>query len=153
VTGLVTDVCPGEILWSGECEGGCSHLLLSLLRLQFVAYWSGVIMIREIASDLTAAAVSGADFIPDHKLYVIPCGTAGEAARLATVLNSDVVRGLVRAFSVSTSLTGSFLRYVGVRDLADYPDGDGTDGWLAGTLGVGVEQLATLRRALSSSPI
>lgn len=111
------------------------------------------VLIREIASNLTAAAVSGFEFMPDHKLYVIPCGTAGEAERLATVLNSDVVCSLVRAFSVSTSLTGSFLRYVGIRDLADYRDDDGTDAWLAGALGISVDQLGTLRQALATSPI
>ena len=52
-----------------------------------------------------------------------------------------------------TSLTGSFMRYVGVGDLADYPDDDGTDAWLAGALGISVEQLGTLRQALASSPI
>lgn len=111
------------------------------------------VLVREIATDLVTAAVSGKHLIPDHKLYVIPCQTANEASRLAGVLNSDVVRGLVRAFSVSTSLTGSFLRYVGVRDLADYPDNDGSDEWLAGALGLTTDQLRVLRQALATSPI
>jgi hypothetical protein len=111
------------------------------------------VLIREIAADLVTAAVSGKHLVPDHKLHVIPCQTADEAVRLATVLNSDVVRALVRAFSVSTSLTGSFLRYVGVRDLSDYPDDDGSDNWLAGALGLTLDQLLVLRQALTTSPI
>ncbi len=111
------------------------------------------VLVREIASDLVAAAVSGSHIIPDHKLYVIPCASTGEATRLATVLNSDVVRAVVRAFSISTSLTGSFLRYVGVRDLADYPDDDGSDDWLAGALRLTVDQLRVLRETLAESPV
>jgi hypothetical protein len=111
------------------------------------------VFVREIASDLVAAAASGRDLIPDHKLYVIPCATAAEAERLTAVLNSDVVRAVVRAFSISTSLTGSFFRYVGIRDLSDYSDNDGSDDWLAGALGVSVDQLRILREALATSPI
>jgi hypothetical protein len=111
------------------------------------------VLIREIATDLITAVASGKHLIPDHKLYVIPCQTAEEAARLATVLNSDVVRALVRAFSVRTSLTGSFLRYVGIRDLADYSDNDGSDQWLAGALGLTEDQLRVLRQALATSPV
>lgn len=111
------------------------------------------VLVREIASNLIAAPVSGRNIIPDHKLYVIPCLTQEEAAGLARVLNSDVVGALVRAFSVSTSLTGSFLRYVGVRDLSDYPPDDGSDSWLAGALNLTLDQLETFRHSVASSPI
>lgn len=76
------------------------------------------VVIREIARGMIAAPVHGSDVIPDHKLYVIPCKTAGEADLLAMVLNSRIVSYLVRSFSISTSITGSVLRYVGIPDLS-----------------------------------
>jgi hypothetical protein len=77
------------------------------------------VVIREIATGMVAAPVHGADIIPDHKLYVIPCKTAAEADLLATVLNSIVVSYLVRSFTISTSITGSVLSYVGIQDLSE----------------------------------
>jgi hypothetical protein len=111
------------------------------------------VVVREIAADLVAAQVSGKQLIPDHKLYVIPCADADEARRLAYVLNSDVVRALVRSFSVSTSITGSFLRYVGIRDLRDHAGQEDTDAWLAQALGLSESELLAFRAALEESPI
>jgi hypothetical protein len=82
--------------------------------------------------------------IPDHKLYVIPCSSAGEADRLARVLNSRVVHYMVLCFSVSTSVTGSFLRYVGVRDLSNEENPGDEDESLASALGVSLDELRTL---------
>ena len=110
------------------------------------------VVVREIASDLIAAPVSGKEMIADHKLYVIPCSSGDEARRLAYVLNSDVVRALVRSFSVSTSVTGSFLRYVGIRDLRDHSEGEGSDMWLAEALGLSEVELQSFRAAVSESP-
>ena len=76
------------------------------------------VVVREIAAGMIAAPVHGRDIIPDHKLYVIPCGSALEADRLSAVLSCRVVDYLLRSFSVSTSITGSFLRYIGVGDLS-----------------------------------
>lgn len=111
------------------------------------------VVVREIAADLVAAQVIGKEVIPDHKLYVIPCGSSDEARRLACVLNSDVVRGLVRSFSVSTSVTGSFLRYVGIRDLHNLDGKEDTDTWLADALGLAEDDLRAFRSALANSPI
>ena len=76
------------------------------------------VVIREIARGMIAAPVHGADIIPDHKLYVIPCKTAAEADLLSEILNSRVISYLVRSFSISTSITGSVFRYVGIPDLS-----------------------------------
>jgi hypothetical protein len=76
------------------------------------------VVIREIARGMIAAPVHGVDIIPDHKLYVIPCKTAMEADLLAMILNSRVISYLVRSFSISTSITGSVFRYVGIPDLS-----------------------------------
>lgn len=130
-------------------------------------YWLGIysvttaalseykVVVREIATDLVAAqlVVDGGETVPDHKLYVIPCASADEARRLAYVLNSDVVRGLVRSFSVSTSVTGSFLRYVGIRELGDLDGQEDTDTWLADALGLAEDDLRAFRSALAESPI
>lgn len=75
------------------------------------------VVVREIAKEMIAAAVHSAEIVPDHKLYVIPCRTASEADRLTSVLNSSAVDYLLQSFSISTSITGSFLRYIGIVDL------------------------------------
>ena len=79
------------------------------------------VVVREISSGMIAAAIHGSEIIPDHKLYVIPCKSALEADRLAVVLNSSVVDYLLQSFSISTSITGSFLRYIGIIDLSVLP--------------------------------
>jgi len=76
------------------------------------------VVVREIALGLVAAAVDGREVVPDHKLYVIPVGSAAEGALLTQVLNTDVVNYTLRSFALSTSISGSFLRYIGVRDVA-----------------------------------
>jgi SAM-dependent methyltransferase len=111
------------------------------------------VLVREIAADLTAAAVTGSHVVPDHKLHVIPCATDDEARRLALVLNDDVVRGFIRAFAITTSLTGSFLRYVGINDLGDHNGDERTDAWLGGALGLTAQELDSLREAIRSSPV
>jgi hypothetical protein len=103
------------------------------------------VVVREIASDLLAARLSSKEAIPDHKLYVIPCGNADEAQNLSLVLNSEPVRAVVRSSSMSTSLTGSFLRYVGIRSLSGHNGTVGSDDWLANSLGLTVVQLRALR--------
>jgi len=103
------------------------------------------VVVREIAQGMIAAAVRGTDVIPDHKLYVIPCSSAAEADRLAGVLNSRVVHYLVMCFSVSTSVTGSFLRYVGIRDLFQMENEPADhESSLASALGIGIDELRTL---------
>jgi hypothetical protein len=69
------------------------------------------------------------------------------------VLNADVVRALVRSFSISTSLTGSFLRYVGIRELRDHDGQEDTDEWLAEALGLTDADLRIFRTAVTDSPI
>jgi len=102
------------------------------------------VVIREVAQGMIAAAVHGADVIPDHKLYVVPCSSATEAERLARVLNSRVVHYMVMCFSVSTSVTGSFLRYIGIRNLASGAQPADEEESLADALGVSRDQLRTL---------
>jgi len=102
------------------------------------------VVIREIAQGMIAAAVHGADVIPDHKLYVIPCSSASEADRLARVLNSRVVHYMVMSFSVSTSVTGSFLRYIGIRNLSMADEPPDEEESLAAALGVSLDQLRAL---------
>ena len=91
---------------------------LSLYSVTIAALAPHKVVVREIAGGMIAAAVHGAAIVPDHKLYVIPCNTAAEADRLARVLNSHIVDYLLQSFSISTSITGSFLRYIGVVDLS-----------------------------------
>ncbi len=108
------------------------------------------VVVREIAGGMIAAPVHSSNIIPDHKLYVIPCRSAREADLLARVLNSRVVDFVLRAFSVSTSITGSFLRYIGVQDLAAIPDNRDEETLLASALGLTLEQYRTLDRIAAS---
>ena len=111
------------------------------------------VVIREIASGMIAAPVHGRGIIPDHKLYVIPCQSAREAEQLSEVLNSQVVDYLLRAFSLSTSVTGSFLRYIGIRDLSDAPVGLEGEPLLTYALGLDIDQYRTLDQISSAEVV
>lgn len=110
------------------------------------------VVVREIATGMVATAVHGADIVPDHKLYVIPCKTASEAERLAWILNAPVVDYLLRCFSISTSITGSFLRYIGVVDLNELsPEMEG-DALVAAALGLTPSEYRNLEAVARSEP-
>ena len=111
------------------------------------------VVIREIASGMIAAPVHGSEVIPDHKLYVIPCQSAREADQLSEVLNSQIVDYLLRAFSISTSVTGSFLRYIGIRDLSNAPADLEGEPLLTHALGLDAEQFRTLYQIASSEAV
>lgn len=102
------------------------------------------VVVREIASEMIAAAVHSAEIVPDHKLYVIPCKKAAEADRLTSVLNSPVVDFLLQSFSVSTSITGSFLRYIGIVDLNTLDPMLEGDALVAKALGLTPSQYSSL---------
>jgi len=97
------------------------------------------VVIREIARGMIAAAVHGVDIIPDHKLYVIPCKNAAEADLLATILNSRVISYLVSSFSISTSITGSVFRYVGIPDLSNVKPEQDQELTIAKALGISLD--------------
>lgn len=102
------------------------------------------VVLREIANGLIAAPLHGERLVPDHKLYVIRCETAGEADRLSAVLNSRVVSYLVRAFSQNTSITGSLFRYVGIRDLKDLAGDLESEEFLAEAVGTSLDEYRSL---------
>jgi hypothetical protein len=104
-------------------------------------------VIREISDGVIAAPVAGDDLMPDHKLSVIPCASHREAERLAAVLESPVVNFLVRSFALSTSLTGSFLRYVGIRDLQALPETSTAAEDMAQALGLNMSEYERLAGA------
>jgi SAM-dependent methyltransferase len=108
------------------------------------------VVVREIATGMIAAAVHDRSAIPDHKLYVIPCLTLVEADALAEVLNSPIVDYVIRAFSVSTSITGSFLRYVGIRDLSRVTGGEDRDQLLQEALGISADEVRILESIAQS---
>ena len=99
------------------------------------------VVYREIASRTIAAAVRDPLAIPDHKLYVIACTSLEESVLLAQVLNSDIVDLVVRAFSLTTSITGSLLRYVGIGDLSADPPEELSPEVLASYLGLELDAL------------
>ncbi len=98
------------------------------------------VVVREIAGGMVATAVHDSETIPDHKLYVIPCKTAVEADRLTSVLNSTVVDYLVRSFSITTSITGSLLRYIGIDDLTTLAEDLEGDAFISQALGLTPDQ-------------
>lgn len=102
------------------------------------------VVVREIADGMIAAAIHDADTVADHKLYVIRCSDRSEADRVAAVLSSPVVDFLIKGFAISTSLTGSFLRYVGVRELSADSFPVGSIETLAASLGLSPEQYAAV---------
>ena len=110
------------------------------------------VVVREIAQGMIAAVLEDPMQVPDHKLYVIGCGSAVEAHLLAQTLNSDVVDGLLRAFTVSTSISGSFLRYIGIQRVSER-GASSDEEQLAATLDVTIEELRELREALANSAL
>ena len=117
---------------------------LGLYSITTAALAKHKVVVREIASGMVAAAVHSDQVIPDHKLYVIPCSSTLDADRLAFVLNSRVVDYMIRSFSNVTSITGSFLRYIGVRDLATVDRSLEGDELLAEALGLSIDQFRDL---------
>ena len=111
------------------------------------------VVIREIASGMIAAPVHSSEVVPDHKLYVIPCQSAREADQLSEVLNSEIVDYMLRAFSVSTSVTGSFLRYIGIRDLSSAPAELEGESLLSYALGLDADQYRTLDQIASAENV
>jgi hypothetical protein len=119
-------------------------------------YWLGIysvttaalaqhkVVIREIARGMIAAPVHGGDIIPDHKLYVIPCKSAQEADLLAMVLNSRVVNYMVRSFSISTSITSSVFRYIGIKDLSEMRAEPNQETMISNALGITLDAYRTL---------
>ena len=108
------------------------------------------VVVREIASGMVAAPVHDSEIMPDHKLYIIPCQSAREANQLSEVLNSQIVDYLLRAFSISTSVTGSFLRYIGIRDLSGAPADLEGESLLTYALGLDADQFRTLDQIASA---
>ena len=105
------------------------------------------VVVREIADGMIAAAVNDANTIPDHKLHVIRCTSEADANRVAAVLSSPVVDYLIKGFAISTSLTGSFLRYVGVRELQTGSGTPDATAMIAASLGLTAEQYAEIETA------
>ena len=108
------------------------------------------VVVREIASGMVAAPVHGSEIMPDHKLYIVPCQSAREADQLSEVLNSQIGDYLLRAFSISTSVTGSFLRYIGIRDLSSAPADLEGESLLTYALGLDADQFRTLDQIASA---
>jgi hypothetical protein len=117
---------------------------LGIYSVTTAAFAHHKVVVREIASGMIAAPVHGSRIIPDHKLYVIPCGTAREADRLAGVLNSRVINYMILSFALSTSITGSFLRYIGVSDLSNLPEAEDPEVAIADALGLTLDQYRML---------
>jgi hypothetical protein len=106
------------------------------------------VVFREISQTLIAASVHSASVIPDHKLYVIHCSSADEADWLAEVMNSDLVGRLAQAFALTTSIGGSLLRYIGIRQLSGQSLPPPGSQRLAKALGLRRPQLEVMRKAL-----
>lgn len=110
------------------------------------------VVVREIAEGMIAAAINDANTIPDHKLHVIRCTSDDDARRVASVLTSPVVDYLIKGFAISTSVTGSFLRYVGLRQLpTELLVADNMETFAA-SLGLSREQYAAVEAAALAAP-
>jgi hypothetical protein len=105
------------------------------------------VVVREVVDGMIAAAIDDANTIPDHKLHVIRCTSQDDAHRVANVLTSPVLEYLIKGFAISTSVTGSFLRYIGVRQLTSdsVPVNDAEA--IAASLGLSREQYAAVEAA------
>lgn len=76
---------------------------------------------REQAADFTAAVVGSAEWhgttkviLPDHKLMLISCPTENEAHYLCGVLNSSLVRLIVKGYVVETSTSVHVMEHIAV---------------------------------------
>ena len=109
------------------------------------------VVVREITDGMIAAALHDEALIPDHKLYVINCDDQEEADRLAAVLMSPVVDALIRGFTISTSVPGSFLRYIGIRPLSAETAAGTPEEQVAGSLGLTIAEYRDVESAVASS--
>jgi len=108
------------------------------------------VVFREISQQVIAAAVHSSLVLPDHKLHVIRCESSDEADWLAEVMNSDLVDRLVTAFALTTSIGGSFLRYIGIRKLGGQPLPPPGRARVERALGLRGRQLDLMREALAA---
>ena len=76
---------------------------------------------REQAADFTAAVIGSTDWhgvsrlvIPDHKLMLIGCETKDEAHYLCGMLNSSLVRLIVKGYVVETSTSVHLMEHIAV---------------------------------------
>lgn len=106
------------------------------------------VVFREISQELIAGAIHSSDWIPDHKLHVIKCGSKDEADWLAEVMNDEIVGRLARAFALTTSIGGSLLRYIGIRRLDRDPLPPSHQQRIERALGLRRPQVQLLREAI-----
>jgi hypothetical protein len=52
--------------------------------------------------------------IPDHGLMVVPCRSENEAFYISAILNSSVIREIVKGYSLETHIATDVLRYIHV---------------------------------------
>jgi hypothetical protein len=86
------------------------HGLYSVLQPTFAPY---KVVWREMGLGIIAAAIGEGALpngkqkilIPDHKLFLIPCGTCDEADFVAGVLNSSAANLIVASYAVSTGVS------------------------------------------------
>jgi hypothetical protein len=95
------------------------HGLYSVLSATFSPH---KVVWREMTSNSGIIAAAVADSVlpngkhkvvlPDHKLSIIPCGSAEEADFVAGFINSDIVNLIVRSYAVATGISTHILERV-----------------------------------------
>jgi hypothetical protein len=84
---------------------------------------------KEVAKNIQAAVVEGANYVPDHKLVLVGLDSRDEAYYLCAILNSTPVSRFVESYSIQTSISGHIFEYVTIPTFA--PDKNDTHRRLA----------------------
>jgi hypothetical protein len=91
-------------------SGSHWHGLYSVLDATFVTH---KVIWREMADGAISAAVSSAKLpsgeikpiIPDHKLFLVPCGSQAEAEFVCGVFNSTISGYLIKSYALATGIS------------------------------------------------
>jgi SAM-dependent methyltransferase len=100
--------------------GGSTEYWYSLFKIGKYTFQPFKVVWREITSDFVAAVLSPRTdpyvgmktILPDHKLMMVPCDTETQAHYLCAILNSSIVRFLVKSYTVETQISTHVLEYV-----------------------------------------
>jgi hypothetical protein len=70
------------------------------------------VFIAAVVSTSNVKGLGSRFVIPDHGLMVVPCKSENESLYIAAILNSSVIREIVKGYSLETHITTDVLKYI-----------------------------------------